>query len=1004
MIRTQLLLWLVALGWASEVGADIKLTLKHGYSPQDTVFVREDAGETEIEVTARNYADDQVETVEKDIYVTLEIESPESCDFRLNSRYRLTLPTLIIPAGKSAATGTITFIPIDDDRKGNDAHDEGEGACDDPTKNDPSDGDDLVLQITGNAGVHTVAPGPLLRLIDDDKASTNIALSVSKSALSKEADATHIVVRAELNGRVLTMPLTFNLGIQAAPDHAVRDVDYTATNLGRITIPKNKASGQTTITITPKNKGTGIIRLVGKRDPNATLDAEVPLNVIDLDGKSATNQRGDRITIGHRQIELKDPPAAAIKGLTASPNAIREDQGPTDIALTVELQDTLAADAKVLFTMAAHVDDISDNDALNAFLSDAEPAVRDAHYTATIGSLTIQQGETVGTTALTLTPIDNERVNAARAFKLTAKVGTALMNAAIKITDDETTSEHITLEVSHNELREDAGETEIAVTATLDGKVLAKDVTVVLALDTSDAATATHDIDYISLLRSVTIPAGQAQGSQTISITPKDDGIEDADEKIILKAMKNPKNDEKKEIAVGTATIALKDTGAWAAVSPTGDTTPAFVENQSDISVAVGKAMRPLELPPATGDGDLTYSVSSTLPAGLSFDRVTRTIDGTPTAVGTATIIYTVIDGDEAKPESGAMTFKIAVVEAPPPVVAVASVTSTHSSLREDGKTTEITLTATLAAAAPAAETIYFTIAAPTQGTAAVRDADYSAVLEGSVPIAAGATQATTTLRLTPFDNDEVDGDTFLGVQATASGGSAQTDIKIDDDETASTSIALSVNPHTVQEGAGQTEITITATLDGKALPQDAAVKLSIDAASSAQRDLDYSALFDPLLVIPADSIAGAVSLFINPIADDEDEGNETIALNSAIEGLAGGSATITLTDAEIPSLASAKGVSPPLTFESHNYPNPFNPTTTIKYALPTAMDVELTVYNAVGQAVRTLVAEHQSTGHYGVEWDATDDSGHSVAAGIYFYRLQAGGKFLAVDKMLLLR
>ena len=64
------------------------------------------------------------------------------------------------------------------------------------------------------------------------------------------------------------MPLTFNLGIQAAPDHAVRDVDYTATNLGRITIPKNKASGQTTITITPKNKGTGIIRLVGKRDPN----------------------------------------------------------------------------------------------------------------------------------------------------------------------------------------------------------------------------------------------------------------------------------------------------------------------------------------------------------------------------------------------------------------------------------------------------------------------------------------------------------------------------------------------------------------------------------------------------------------------------------------------------------------------------------------------------------------------------------------------------------------
>ena len=653
--------------------------------------------------------------------------------------------------------------------------------------------------------------------------------------------------------------------------------------------------------------------------------------------------------------------------------------------------------------MAANVDELSGNDALNAFLADAEPAVRDVHYTATIGSLTIRPGETVGTTTLTLTPIDNERVNAAKAFKLTAKIGTALMNAAIKITDDETTSENIRLEVSHNELREDAGETEIAVTATLDGKVLAKDSTVTLIIDTSDAATATHDVDYTALLRSVTIPAGQAQGVQTISITPNDDGIEDADEKIILKALKNPENDDEKEIAVGTATIALKDTGAWAPASPTGDTTPAFVENQPDISATVGKEMQPLELPPATGDGDLTYSVSNTLPAGLSFDRATRTIEGTPTAVGMATIIYTVIDGDEAKPESAAMLFKIAVVEAPPPVVAVASVASTHSSLREDGETTEITLTATLAAPAPAAETVRFTIAAPTQGTAAVRDADYSAALEGSVPIAAGATQATTTLRLTPFDNDEVDGDTFLGVQATASGDSAQTDIKITDDEKESTSIALSVSPHTVREDAEQTEIIITATLDGQALAQDATVKLSIDPASSAQRDLDYSALFNPMIMIPADSIAGAASLFIDPVADGEDEGNETIALNSAIEGLAGGSATITLTDAEIPSLASAKGVSPPPTFESHNYPNPFNSATTIQYALPTATNVELTVYNVVGQAVRTLVAEHQRTGHYAVEWDATNDSGHSASAGIYFYHLRAG-QFLAVEKMLLLR
>ena len=86
------------------------------------------------------------------------------------------------------------------------------------------------------------------------------------------------------------------------------------------------------------------------------------------------------------------------------------------------------------------------------------------------------------------------------------------------------------------------------------------------------------------------------------------------------------------------------------------------------------------------------------------------------------------------------------------------------------------------------------------------------------------------------------------------------------------------------------------------------------------------------------------------------------------------------------------------------NFPNPFNPTTTIKYALPQAADVELTVYNVVGQPVRTLVAEYQSAGRYAVEWDATNDSGHSLSSGMYFYRLEAGGEFFKAKKMLLLR
>ena len=87
-----------------------------------------------------------------------------------------------------------------------------------------------------------------------------------------------------------------------------------------------------------------------------------------------------------------------------------------------------------------------------------------------------------------------------------------------------------------------------------------------------------------------------------------------------------------------------------------------------------------------------------------------------------------------------------------------------------------------------------------------------------------------------------------------------------------------------------------------------------------------------------------------------------------------------------------------------NNYPNPFNPNTSIKYALPAAGQVKLEVYNVVGQVVRTLVSQQQSAGRYAVQWNATDNSGQSLSSGIYFYRLQAGDNFLEVKKMLLLK
>ena len=895
------------------------------------------------------------------------------------------------------------------------------------------------------------------------------------------------------------------------------------------------------------------------------------------------------IEFPHHLFEITDTPVVTLKsatdGLTATPATIREGAGRQEIALKVTLKDAVASDTRVTFTI------------------NPQEGRRDIDYTVSLSDLVVPKGQTTASTTLVLTPVDNEVENAARTFDVVASVGESATDATATITivDDETQSTQIMLTASPAELKAGTGANNVTITGTLDGQSFDEDVNIVLVVTTDTDAdgdmddadkAATRDTEYTAILRGLTIEAGEISGTTTVSVTPLAGG----DKKIGLTALKSPvKNDDDEDVTVTTTVITLKDGDP-----ETGPGVLAFDEDVDVVSTVfeyvVGTAIEPYILPAATGGiGDKTYSVSATLPAGLVFDAETRTLSGTPLTAGDATVVYTVIDSAPDPVNTAVLSLTFEIGTAPPATVRVASITSTHSSIRENGETTAILLTATLAAPAPRAETILFTIAAPSSGTPAVRDADYTAVIGGSVVIAAGETQGRTLLTLTPLDNEEVDGNKYLGAQASASGGSAQTDIKIADDETPSTSLSLEVTPHTLSEDAGVTQLTVTAMLDGKALDAAATVTLSIDPESAATRDLDYSALYNPSLSIPAGSTSGSLTLLIDPTADNEDEGNETITLIASAEGLTGASAHITLADgtetplppeatplafadgtsiddqeytagteisalelpaavggvgdiaysvSDLPSglsfdaatrtlsgtpdaatdepvevtytaadgtgasatltfsitvnatltfdlvffgagklvptasddgasipefisgqpvdaftLPSATGGTAPLTYTlspelpaglsfdaatrtisgtpqsegspvyiytvtdalgasvtmqlqtrpaafalATNYPNPFNPATTIQYALPQPADVQLTVYNVVGQVVRTLVAEHQAAGRYLVAWDATNDNGQSLSAGVYFYRLQAGGEFHAVRKMLLLK
>ena len=85
------------------------------------------------------------------------------------------------------------------------------------------------------------------------------------------------------------------------------------------------------------------------------------------------------------------------------------------------------------------------------------------------------------------------------------------------------------------------------------------------------------------------------------------------------------------------------------------------------------------------------------------------------------------------------------------------------------------------------------------------------------------------------------------------------------------------------------------------------------------------------------------------------------------------------------------------------NFPNPFNPFTTLRYDLPENALVNITIYDMMGRVVRTMVNTQQNAGFKSLRWNATNDNGAPVSAGLYLYTIQAG-EFRQTKKMVLLK
>jgi hypothetical protein len=149
---------------------------------------------------------------------------------------------------------------------------------------------------------------------------------------------------------------------------------------------------------------------------------------------------------------------------------------------------------------------------------------------------------------------------------------------------------------------------------------------------------------------------------------------------------------------------------------------------------------------------------------------------------------------------------------------------------------------------------------------------------------------------------------------------------------------------------------------------------------------------------------AGEGNIDADPLFCLSDSTDFTLAENSPCVGTGQDGANMGAMDVGCDPILSIDKDIIPLQYVLHqNYPNPFNPVTTLRYDLPINGLVKITIYDMMGRIVNNMVSGQQSSGHKSVRWNATNDAGQPVSAGLYLYTIDAG-QFRQTKKMVLLK
>ena len=728
-----------------------------------------------------------------------------------------------------------------------------------------------------------------LTIIDDDVRPTNVTLTVTPDSVSEMADGTPLSVTATLDGdgRLLEQ---LSVALSVSDGTATEGEDYTAVPV-MLYIPAGQASATGPVVLFPVDD------LVAGGDKTVQVTGAAA-------GMTATPAT---VTI----TDNETPPTGV--ALTVSPDEVREDAGATDLEVTATLTggDRRPVDTEVRLT----VEGVS----LPAEQAEGGPTTgaTGADFAVDGVTLTIPAGEMTGTATLSLTPTDDPIAEGdERAQVAGAADGLTVTPAPVTIVDDDRETTGIELSVTPSEVKEDAGATDLTVTATLiDGDARGVDTEVALSVS---GVTATETVDYTAQTDvTLTIPAGRMSHTATLTLTPVDDGIRESAEQVAIRGTSASAG-----LPVSGARVTITDNDA--------DATAITLSLDRDMIPEDGGAQRLTVT--GTLNGDLrsvdtrvTLSIAGQTATDSDYTALPATlVIGAGQREGTATVVLDPTNDDIDEPDE-TLEVRGQARSAPrqqdrtqqsvpqsPLTVSAAQVTIT------DDDTAGVTVTPTAFTVLEGSSRSY-TVVLDTQPAA---DVTVSVSLPGgsdlrvshtSLTFTAGNWSVARTVTVTAGEDNDLadDGEVTIGhtvsstdpLYAAATADSVTVTVNDDDD---TVSVTFGAAAYTVDEG-GTVEVTVTLS----AAPEREVTIPIVKTGEGGITQDDYSGVPESVIFGAADTEQSFTFTAAADDVDDDGESGQGLAFGTLPDGVTAGTtsaSTVTITDDDVPAVTVSFG------------------------------------------------------------------------------------------------